>query len=254
MDYDKHFEVLLKNWRSADTALIERYAKKYATIDELCETGPTIFYLFNYHTLNFEYLSDGFSALTGYSPVVFQKNSKPFFDLIEVEDQKILAETVYPTFQEIRSTHDKEDIKNLAFQVTFRLVKKNGQVIRVLQQFHVLEVDDDHHPLLSFGRVTELSMQYDFGNVSAAVHSLKDQEFRLIYQKTIDDSSVNLTLREKEVVIMLTDGKTSRQIGLELHISPNTVNRHKQNIMDKLGFDSTAELVKYAVLHGIYKK
>ncbi|MEQ9007853.1 MAG: LuxR C-terminal-related transcriptional regulator, partial [Ekhidna sp.] len=94
----------------------------------------------------------------------------------------------------------------------------------------------------------------DFGNVSAAVHSLKDQEFRLIYQKTIDDSSVNLTLREKEVVIMLTDGKTSRQIGLELHISPNTVNRHKQNIMDKLGFDSTAELVKYAVLHGIYKK
>ena len=254
MAYEKHFEVLLKNWRSADPSLIQRYTKKYAAIDELCETGPTIFYLFNYHTLSFEYLSDGFEALTGHLQSDFQKNKKPFFDLIHENDQKILAETIYPAFHEIRATHDKDDIKKLAFQVSFRLMRKDKTIIRVLQQFHVLEVDDDHHPLLSFGRVTELSMEYDLDNVSAAVHSLKDHEFRLIYQKTIDNSSIDLTLREKEVVLMLTEGKTSRQIGLELHISPNTVNRHKQNIMEKLQFDSTAELVKYAVLHGIYKK
>lgn len=56
-----------------------------------------------------------------------------------------------------------------------------------------------------------------------------------------------LTIREREVVGLIAEGKTSRQIAELLFISKRTVMNHRTNIMKKLGFKKTAELVKYAI-------
>lgn len=57
-----------------------------------------------------------------------------------------------------------------------------------------------------------------------------------------------LTIREREVVGLIAEGKTSRQIAELLFISWRTVMNHRTNIMRKLGFKKTAELVKYAIM------
>ena len=62
-----------------------------------------------------------------------------------------------------------------------------------------------------------------------------------------------LTLREREVLRLLTDGATSKDIAQSLGISPKTAQAHRENIKDKLGLRSTAELVRYAVKHRIVK-
>lgn len=59
-----------------------------------------------------------------------------------------------------------------------------------------------------------------------------------------------LTIREKEVLQMLAEGKNNRTIADLLHISRYTVRRHRSNIMKKLGFKSLAQLLKYALSRG----
>lgn len=59
-----------------------------------------------------------------------------------------------------------------------------------------------------------------------------------------------LTHREKEVVKLLADGKTSKEIAEMLYISLRTVQNHRANIMRKLNFKRTTDLVKYALQKG----
>ena len=56
-----------------------------------------------------------------------------------------------------------------------------------------------------------------------------------------------LTGRELEVLSLVAEGQTSRQIGTLLFISENTVKNHIRNILDKLGLHSRSEAVLYAV-------
>ena len=60
-----------------------------------------------------------------------------------------------------------------------------------------------------------------------------------------------LTVREHEVLQLLAEGKSTKQIALELHVSPKTIETNRRQIMDKLDIHSVAELTKYAVREGL---
>lgn len=60
-----------------------------------------------------------------------------------------------------------------------------------------------------------------------------------------------LTPREREVLQLLTEGQTSKEIAATLHISLKTVETHRSQIMNKLGIRSVAELTKYAIREGL---
>ena len=60
-----------------------------------------------------------------------------------------------------------------------------------------------------------------------------------------------LTARELEVLQLICDGLSNRQIAATLNLSVNTVSVHRANIMNTLGLHKTAELVVYALQHGL---
>lgn len=60
-----------------------------------------------------------------------------------------------------------------------------------------------------------------------------------------------LTQREREVLQLMAEGRTTRQIALQLHISPKTVEAHRLRIMNKLDIDNVAQLTKYAIQEGL---
>ncbi len=66
-----------------------------------------------------------------------------------------------------------------------------------------------------------------------------------------EDSYDKLTIREREVLQLLTEGHSNRDIAETLHISLKTVGVHRVNIMEKLNIHNTTELVKYALRKGI---
>jgi DNA-binding NarL/FixJ family response regulator len=60
-----------------------------------------------------------------------------------------------------------------------------------------------------------------------------------------------LTPRESEVVKLIAEGLTSREIGALLHISDKTVERHRSNVLDKLGLRDRVALTRYAIRRGL---
>jgi len=60
-----------------------------------------------------------------------------------------------------------------------------------------------------------------------------------------------LTSRQREVLQLLSEGKTTSQIALDLQVSVKTVETYRQQIMDKLDIHSIAELTKYAIREGL---
>jgi len=59
-----------------------------------------------------------------------------------------------------------------------------------------------------------------------------------------------LTLREREVLTLIAEGKSSKEIATRLFISARTAEHHRANIMRKLSVHNTAQLVKYAIQKG----
>jgi len=60
----------------------------------------------------------------------------------------------------------------------------------------------------------------------------------------------NLTRREIQILRLVCEGLTNKQIAEGLYISVRTVDAHKNHIMQKLGLKTTAQLIKYAIKHG----
>lgn len=60
-----------------------------------------------------------------------------------------------------------------------------------------------------------------------------------------------LTPREREVLQLLAEGKTTRQIAETLHVTVKTIEVHRKQMMDKLGLTSFADLIKYAIREGL---
>lgn len=59
-----------------------------------------------------------------------------------------------------------------------------------------------------------------------------------------------LTARELQVLQMIVNGKTNREIAIQLHLSPYTIAAHRANIMHALRINKTAKLVVYAIRNG----
>ena len=74
-------------------------------------------------------------------------------------------------------------------------------------------------------------------------------------QESVLDGQKNqiasLTPREREVLVRIASGRTSREIASELSISPRTVETHRQHIVDKTGIKSVAGLTRLVVEVGL---
>jgi DNA-binding NarL/FixJ family response regulator len=80
---------------------------------------------------------------------------------------------------------------------------------------------------------------------------LAEDYVRVLKQRGEVDSYELLTNREREILQLLTEGKTNKAVATELNISLYTVEAHRSHILQKLNLHNSAELVLYAVRKGI---
>ena len=69
--------------------------------------------------------------------------------------------------------------------------------------------------------------------------------------KITDAGYETLTSREQEVMVLLAEGNSAKEVAAKLFISPKTAENHRTNIMNKLGLHSALELVRYAARLGL---
>jgi two-component system response regulator NreC len=71
------------------------------------------------------------------------------------------------------------------------------------------------------------------------------------YRKHVTDPLDLLTSREREVLQMIAEGKTNKEIATTLNLSVYTVEAHRGRVMEKLNLHSTGELVRFALRNGL---
>jgi DNA-binding NarL/FixJ family response regulator len=78
----------------------------------------------------------------------------------------------------------------------------------------------------------------------------------MVFDSTTDKESPHLTLsdRELQVLQMLASGLNPGEIAESLFLSAKTVSTHKVNLMQKLGIENNADLVRYAIKHGLARE
>jgi DNA-binding NarL/FixJ family response regulator len=77
--------------------------------------------------------------------------------------------------------------------------------------------------------------------------TLLEDYVRTLRQRGLTDSYDLLTDREKEVLQLLAEGKSNKEVATLLNLSPYTIETHRTNMMQKLNLHNTAEIVLYAV-------
>jgi DNA-binding NarL/FixJ family response regulator len=110
---------------------------------------------------------------------------------------------------------------------------------------YILKEDADRN-LLAAVEAVRKHRPYLSSRVSAAVSSLA-----LSDAPQGERPARPLTPREREIVQLLAEGKSNKEIASYLHISVKTAETHRANIMLKLNFHSVTELVRYAVKNRI---
>jgi len=81
----------------------------------------------------------------------------------------------------------------------------------------------------------------------AIANTLLEDYMRQLQQRGLQDSYDLLTDREKEILQLLAEGKSNKEIAGMLNVSVNTVETHRTRLMQKLNLHSSAEIVLYAV-------
>jgi DNA-binding NarL/FixJ family response regulator len=81
----------------------------------------------------------------------------------------------------------------------------------------------------------------------AIANTLLEDYMRQLQQRGLQDSYDLLTDREKEILQLLAEGRSNKEVAGLLNLSTNTVETHRTRIMQKLGLHSSAEIVLYAV-------
>jgi DNA-binding NarL/FixJ family response regulator len=77
--------------------------------------------------------------------------------------------------------------------------------------------------------------------------TLLEDYVRVLKQQGLSDTFDLLTAREKEVLQLLAEGKSNKEVAVVLDVSPYTIESHRTNLMQKLNIHNTAEIVLYAV-------
>ena len=145
-------------------------------------------------------------------------------------------------------------------QATTQIVKKNPQTGVIILSMHSDETYitralaagakgyllKDNAEVDLFRAVQVVAQGKPFFSPAIAKTLLEDY-MRHMQQRGLEDSYDLLTAREKEILQLLAEGKSNKEVATMLNLSTNTVETHRTRIMQKLDLHSAAEIVLYAV-------
>lgn len=137
----------------------------------------------------------------------------------------------------------------------YRMMHKDGKYVRVIEQMANLEFDHAGNPWLGLC-ILDLSpdsnMEAPFR--SRAIDMETGEMFYFPPEIESTSEKPNLTRREKEILGLIANGLISKEIADKLFISVNTVNTHRQRILEKLDAGNSMEAIKYASDLGLIGK
>ena len=144
-----------------------------------------------------------------------------------------------------------EEKKNYKAIHEMRIRNIRGEYIRIIEQEQVLELDKSGNIWLMLS-VIDVDASHELEIIKSHLYNFKTGE--QIFMDLSDTLDEPLTNRELEVLRFMKKGLLSKEIAEALKISINTVNSHRQNILQKLKANNSIEAVNFAQRLGLFNK
>lgn len=140
---------------------------------------------------------------------------------------------------------------NYRFSYDYRILKPNGEIIRILEQNAVLQQDDSGNITHLLGICNDITQWKNSDGQLASLTSDIDKQNYFFNCDDFAKPKTILSKRELEIVKLLSEGQSSKDIAKKLFISFHTVNTHRQKMIEKTNTKNTSGLVQYASFNGL---
>jgi DNA-binding CsgD family transcriptional regulator len=228
-----------------DYAILEGHIR---FLDQLDKLGNSAISIFDLHKRDHVFISGNYATLFGYDLKEIEKEGWQFFDKDYHPDDLLALTEAGMYFLEMGLNLPSETLKDFKLIYDYRRKNKQGNYIRVIEQQNALELDKHGNVWLALS-VLDISPDKDISTPFRC---------RLVNSKTGElfhfppaEELPKLSSREIEILSLIAKGLISKQIADKLYISVNTVNTHRQRIIEKLNVSNTAEAIQYASRLGL---
>jgi DNA-binding CsgD family transcriptional regulator len=211
--------------------------------------GDYYYFIFNLATLDMEFASPDIEMVLGYQPSEF--NMPKMLDIIHPDDRPFFLNFENKAGQFLMRLPFQKLMK-YKVRYDYRIQKKNGEYIRILQQSTAIEQDENGRLIRTLSVHTDITHLKPDGKPVLSLIGLDGEPsyINVDVEEVFSVSKEFLSKREKQVLTLLIEGKLSKEIGSILHISKQTVDRHRKNMIARNNFNNTAELISNAIRKG----
>ena len=216
-------------------------------INSLNSLGEYYYILKDLRRSTHDVVSDNLKKLTGYNPKEFTVNFLK--DKIHPEDQSDYLKNEAQSKDFLINLPLKKIIR-YKVQHNFKLRKSDGDYIDILQQSMVIRHDLKGISLKFLSVHTDISYLKTSEKLNLTLVSLDNEPSHINVDTKNKTAREPLSKCEKRVLILITEGKVSKEIGEILHISKQTVDTHRNNMMRKSNVKNTSELITKAIKSG----
>jgi len=179
-----------------------------------------------------------------------KKEPRFFFELMPYPDFKFSMETIKETFAFLNKL-DISKRKEYKLVFEFRLSDPAGNLYRFLQQCLVLEQDNEGNIWMVLILNDLIPNKLEDNHLMRRLLHMPSGEICFFQNDSKTASKKFLTKRETEILGLLSQGLQSKEISDKLFISVNTVNNHRQKIIEKFNAENTFEALSFAKTIGI---
>lgn len=217
--------------------------------------GPFYYYVIDSPTLTLDYVSPSVEQLFGITPENFSFQTFP--ELFHPEDMDFFfkCEDKVADFITNKITPDKITKYKITYSLRER-TKSNGYRLFLMQTL-TLQTTQEGSLLKVFGLHTDITHITSQNNRRLSFVGLLGEPNFLGIDVFKDEpyenspSNIAFTSRELEVMKLMAEGHTSREIAELLFISSETVTSHRKNMLEKTGFKNSTQLLAYCIRNGL---
>lgn len=246
MKYKQIKDAYKSIFKSYDKPSLEAHINKIIELDFYLPYSSTFFCITNTQDLTFEYVSKNFTSCTGLdSNFLKSQGMRYFWSRIHPEDLekwlKALNELMIYTLEKI----DNSDRDKANYTWNYRFKNSDDDYVNIIQNTTPLAFDNDGKPIIGLAHYTVLHEDIDMDITSSAKLLNKNNEYETVFFSSYSQKmlSAGISHRERDVIRLLVQDLSSKEISSRLNISSHTVDTHRRNILKKLNISSTGELV-----------
>ncbi|MES2427405.1 MAG: helix-turn-helix transcriptional regulator [Bacteroidota bacterium] len=210
-------------------------------------------YLLDYTTGRYLMTSNGVQFMLGYKPEYFTNGRiEAVMHIFDRDHLRLFNEEIFPDRLKLLKSIPANEHHNYIFNYNLKLHDSKGRPVNLLQRNCFIKSDTQGNPLLSYGIITNINHYIDEAPVIQVVEKINDAGCGgsdIIAKKHyyFNGEDRLFTKREKELLLWLSDGLSSKEIAGKLYISEHTVINHKRSMMKKCNANNSAELVAFGI-------